>query len=163
MVTWGQILEARQRAVPSVGHDRHRLRPDIRAMFEGPSMTAALQRRAVVASMLVALGLAGCGDSSSPGVGAESATLAERLCAIADTADDDPGAAAERFSTQVHGPLHDRIDALLEEDRAAASDLMDAKFAVESLAQEDDPPGDELRDALERLAAQLPDASGCQA
>lgn len=50
-----------------------------------------------------------------------------------------------------------------EHDRAAASDVMDAKFAVESLAQEDDLPGDELRDALERLAAQLPDASGCQA
>lgn len=123
-------------------------------------MTRAVATRVAVAVMVLAPGVAGCSASSGPGD--EPATLAAELCAAAATAVDEPQTAVERFSVDLHGPLHDLTDELVEEDRAAARQVLDAKFAVESLAREDEPRGADLHDALEQLAEQIPGSSGCQ-
>lgn len=95
-------------------------------------------------------GLAACGTAS----GAGEAGLVPSLCDAIDA--EDATTAIEVFESRVHRPLHDLADEAQAADRPAATRLLEAKFAVETVVRDDvDAPAPLVRQRLEDLAAEV--------
>jgi hypothetical protein len=88
--------------------------------------------------------------------------LAADLCELGERARLDPAGAAGHFDGQLHGPLHDAAQVLIESDAARAGEVLEAKAVVERQIAEAPTHGDELADALITLARQLPGGDACE-
>lgn len=126
---------------------------------------SSLERRVAAIAMTAVVATACSAPAPEPDEGPDAGggpdALTAEICSLATTAADEPQAAGDGFATEVHDPLHDLIDELLQEDRAAASRLLRDKSAVESLARQSSPKGTELQEALRNLAERIPGSSGC--
>lgn len=132
------------------------------ALFAPHNGGTELQRSLIATALLAALA-AGCGGSATTTTAASDGEpdLAAQVCALAAMADD-PSAAASTFNLEVHDPLHDVADQLIEdEERAAAARLLEAKAAAEGLLADDTADPEELRESLVTLAERLPGSDGC--
>lgn len=90
------------------------------------------------------------------GAGGDPEDVVLALCAVRDGADE-IDAANSTFQDRAHGPLHDLVTAVQDEDRELAARLLIAKQAVESgLSSEGDP--EQLIENIERLIAVTGDA-----
>lgn len=87
--------------------------------------------------------------------------LAAEVCALGTAAREDPMAAAHRFNARVHGPLHEVANAEMDDDRARAGRILEAKVVVEELIRQEPSAGGELGDALVTLARLLPGGEAC--
>lgn len=116
--------------------------------------------RRVVAVAMTAIVPTAC-SASAPEPAEEPDALTAEICSLATLATEEPQAAADGFGIEVHDPLHELVDELLQEDRSAASRLLRDKSAVETLARQSSPDGTELQEALGDLAERIPGSSGC--
>lgn len=98
--------------------------------------------------MLSAGSLAACGDAAADDTG-----VADALCRA--IAAEDAATASEVFEQDVHGPLHTVADEVGAVDRAIATRLLEAKFAVETVVRGDtEAPTPLVRQRLEDLAVE---------
>ena len=113
----------------------------------------------VVALLLLAAG-GGCGseeERGDPGRRPDNAAYLGVCRALGAAKTGDTDEARTVFDDEAHGPLHDLSAQVDDEDRAIAARLLEAKQAVESAVAEK-AGVDELRPALEKLAAATADA-----
>jgi hypothetical protein len=115
-------------------------------------MTGRMSARGMGAVGLLLVLLAGCGDAGSEAADLEPPEAAASALCDAVAAEDIAG--MERAFALGHDGLHELARILpVADERALAGDLLEAKQRAEALISDGDPAADELRAALETLAA----------
>lgn len=120
-----------------------------------------LRQRAVVGVAAVAVISSGALTSWWGLRPATTDRVAERLCAIAELATEDPAAAGARFMIDTHEPLHVVAGDLLDVDRGRAARLFEAKYRIERAISDETTTARDLARRLTELAELVEEDRRC--
>ena len=113
---------------------------------------------AALALSLFVGGACGSDEGADPGRRPDNAAYLGVCRALGAAKAGDSDRARTIFDDEAHGPVHDLSTQVDDEDRGLAGRLLEAKQAVEAAVKGSGDDSDELRQALERLAAVTADA-----
>ena len=130
-----------------------RIRSSASAPTPEKVLEQAVRRALVIVAAVLTVGLPACAGGTTSAAEGTDATLPALCDALAAP---DAAEAGTVFESRAHQPLHQLADEVAGVDRGVAADLLEAKFAVETVVREDVGAPDALvHQRLEDLTAQV--------